>query len=205
MAKRTDDVEFEMEGEDLQAQIAALKATVDALLEAQTRPTASGGVLTEDRLETILLKVAKISAEAQERAANPSNKTHPGISVYSYAEGDRERPRPAFTCPMYWVGFPVDLDTTTAEEIELFNQARPGVFAFTRTDGRPEKLTVTGDQDAGGALTRLLFEFPVKEDRETLPSMAAILRQAYGIKTPEQIELDALRAEVAKLRVGAAA
>lgn len=184
-------------GEDLQTQIAALQATVSALLQAQT-PAG----MSEDRLEMILARVAQMSADAQERAANPSNKTHPAISVFSNPLGDREHPRPDLKCPMFWIGYPIEKDTTTAEEIQLLNLAEPGLFAFKRIDGRTtETLTITGERDPAGHVSRLLFTFPIAENRDTLPpTMAAMLRQAFKVKTAEEQELDALRAEVTKLR-----
>ncbi len=192
--KQTDD-----DGDELREQIETLQAQVGALLEAQKGT--SGGGITEDRLEKMLLRIADVTAAAQERAANPSNKTHPAISVYSYPEGDRERRRPDLKCPMFWCGYPIDWDTTTAEEVELLNQAEVGTFTFKRTDRKtPETLTVTGDRDAKGNLSRLLFTFPVAEQRATLPPMAMMLRDAFGVKSPEEIELDKLRAEVASLK-----
>jgi hypothetical protein len=187
-------IEDEAAGEDLATQVAALQATVQALLAQK-----AGGI-GEDKLEAILLRVAQMSADAQERAANPSNKTHPGMSVYSYPEGDRARPRPPFKCPMYWNGYDLTPDTTTAEEIELLNLAEPGIYRFLRTDKSPETLRVVGDRDPAGALSRLLFTFPTKENRDTLPSMAALLRDAFQIKSPEQLELEALRRQVAALQ-----
>ncbi len=148
-----------------------------------------------------MVRVAKISADAQERAANPSNKQHPHISVFSYPEGDIARPRPELKCPMFWVGYPIGHDTNTAEEIELFNIAEPGEYSFTRLDGKTkEKLTIEGQKDANGKLVRLLFTFLTSEQRDSLPSMSAMLREAFKVKTSEQLELDTLRAEVERLR-----
>lgn len=191
---KVQDDEPETDTQDLQAQIAALQATVQALVAAKSTPD-------DDRLEKILLRVAQMSADAHERAANPSNKTHPGVSVFSYPEGDRAKPRPALKCEMFWIGYPVETNTNTAAEIELLNLAEPGTYRFQRTDKSWETLTVTGDLAPGGStLTKLLFNFPVKERRDTLPSMEDMLRTAFGVKTAEQIELDALRAEVTRLK-----
>lgn len=184
----------ESTGEDLATQLQVLQAQVQTLLAMQ-----SGGI-SEERLERILSRVAQMSADAQERAVNPSNKTHPGISVYSYPEGDRARPRPDLKCKMFWCGYPIDKDTSTAEEIELLNQAVPGKFSFKRTDRTTDDLTVTGESDAAGNLSRLLFTFEAKERRDSLPPMSDLLRSAYGIKSAEEIELEALRAEVARLK-----
>lgn len=187
------------EDDDLRDQIAALQAQVQSLATLK----ASTGGLDEAALERILARVALVSAEAQERAVNPSNRTHPGVSPFSYAEGDRAKPR-ALKCPMFWVGYDLDLDTTTAYEIELLNQAQPGTYQFQRTDGMVSQMTVTADRGPAGEISRLLFDFNTKEQKETLPSMVSMLQQAFGIKTPEQLEIERLRAKLAEFQpVGA--
>lgn len=201
MAKDKTPIDDDMDGEDLQAQILALQHQVQALLQHVTAPVAGG--ISEDRLEQILGRVAQMSADAQERAANPSNKTHPGISVYSYPEGDRARPR-ALKCPMLWCGQPVGLDTSTAEEIELMNLAEPGEYEFKRSDNTRDVLTVVGERGPAGNLTKLLFSFIVK-DRAEPRSIPDMLRYALQIKTPQELEMEALRREVAQLREGVAA
>lgn len=191
-ARTKDQAEESDEGLTLQERLDALQEQVAALL-------ASKASTQNDDLEKILLSVAQMSADAHERAANPSNKTHPGISVFSHPEGDRARPRTPFKCEMFWVGYPLDLDTTTVEEIELLNLAEPGTYSFKRSDRSTETLTITGERAPDGRIEKLLFTFPVRENRETLPSMEDMLRSAFGVKTPEQRELDELRAAVARL------
>jgi len=191
--KQPDDPLDETAGEDLATQVAALQATVQALLAQKA------GGLGEDKLEAILLRVAQMSAEAQERAANPSNKTHPGMSVYSYPEGDRARPRPPLKCPMFWNGYDLTPDTTTAEEIELLNVAEPGEYTFVRSDKSTDRFQVKGERSPSGAFARLEFTFPTRENRETLPSMVDMLRAGFHVKSPEQLELEALRRQVAAL------
>lgn len=192
--KRQPKEERETDTVDLAAQVASLQSTVQLLLAQKS----SG--LDEDKLEAILTRVAQISAEAQERAANPSNKTHPAISVFSRPKGDREDPRDPLKCEMLWGGYPIGPDTTTDEEITLLNLAEPGEFAFSRTDGSRDTLFVRAQRNAAGAVHRLFFEFQTKENRETLPSMASMLRQAYHVKSAEQLELERLRKEVEELR-----
>lgn len=189
--KPTDDDEDDL---TLQEKFDALQEQVQALIAQKS------GSVDDDRLEKILLRVAQMSADAHERAANPSNKTHPAISVFSRPEGDRANPRDKLKCEMVWVGYPVDTDTTTDEEINLLNIAEPGIYQFMRYDRTTDTLTITGDRDAKGQLTRLLFQFPtnVHENRNT--AQTQILRTAFGVKTAEEVELDALRAEVARLR-----
>jgi hypothetical protein len=195
------------EGDDqtLQEQLDALKGQLETILEAQGKlgPKSGIGAVDDERLEKILLRVAQMSADAHERAANPSNKTHPAISVFSRPKGDRDDPRDALKCEMFWVGYPVDTDTTTDEEINLLNVAEPGTFQFTRTDRTTDTLTVIGERAPDGQIAKLLFTFPTRENRESLPSMCAMLKSAFNVKTPEQIELDKLRAEVERLRSAA--
>lgn len=181
----------------LQDQLEALQAQVAALVAAKV-PTSD-----DDRLEKILLRVAQMSADAHERAANPSNKTHPAMSVFSRPKGDRDDPRDPLKCEMFWVGYPLDLDTATDAEIGLLNQSEPGVYRFVRTDTTTDTLTITGDRTPDGKIAKLLFTFPVNERRETLPSMTDMLRTSFGIKSPEQIELEVLRADVARLKASA--
>jgi hypothetical protein len=194
---QTKAVESDDDDQTMAEKLEALQEQVAALLAAKSAPATSD----DDRLEKILLRVAQMSADAHERAANPSNKTHPGISVFSRPMGERADPRDALKCEMFWVGYPIDLDTTTDAEINLLNLAEPGSYHFKRTDSTLDTLTVSGDRTPDGRVHRLMFEFPITERRETLPSMENMLRTSFGVKTPEQIELDALRAEVARLKV----
>jgi hypothetical protein len=181
--------------DSLQAQVAMLQEQVKALISMR-----SSGGLDEATLERVLSKVAETTAAAQERAANPSNKSHPGISVYSYPEGDRARPR-KLNCPMTWAGQPVDLDTNTAEEIELFNLAIPGVYKFKRLDNTLDTLTVTGERDAGDTLTKLTFSFLTDKDtRDTLPGIVPMLRHAFRVPTSQERELAEMKRELEALK-----
>ena len=183
------------ETDALREEIAGLQAQVQALL---ARSQGGGGV-DAATLETILARVSQTTAAAVQQAAKRENEQHPGISAYSHPEGDVAKPR-ELKCRMFWVGYDIDVDTVTYEEVGLLNRAEPGVYTFLRPDGRPEQMTVTGERGPDGALQKLLFDFRVREGRETLPSMTTMLRQAFGLKTPEQEELDRLRAELATVR-----
>jgi len=191
------------ENAELRAQLAALAKQVETLTKAQT---VSGGI-TADQLEAVMSKLITVQADAQLAALREiaerdqrDDINYPRKSVYSYPEGDRARPRPQFKCRMFWVGFDMDWDTTTAEEIELLNQFEPGEYTFRRIGGALENLHVTGEKNASGALTKLDFMFASKEQRDTLPPMAWMLRDALGVKTAEQVEIERLKAEIAKLR-----
>jgi hypothetical protein len=192
-AELPDPDEPDSDTQSLQAQLAVLQKQVQLLLAAQT---ASGGI-TEDRLEAILLRVTEATAAAQERAANPSNKFHPEISAFSYPEGDRAHPKPDLQCEIFWVGFPMEKEMLTPDEVILLNLVKPGLFQFTRTDGKRDKVTVTGTQAADGKLERLEIVFACRgDDKANLPSMVSMLREMVGVPTKEA----ELEAEVAMLR-----
>lgn len=153
-------------------------------------------------------KRAKYEAEAWTRLNKRENDPAPMISVFN-PRGDRDHPRPELKCKMEWVGYPLDRDSLTADEIALLNAAEPGEFTFHRTDGSPEKLTVTPLTSATGRLEKLSFYFPCRGDnRHNLPGLAHLLQQVQG-KLPKEAELyaqlEALRAELETVKAGAAA
>lgn len=186
----------------LKAQVAALAEQVQALLATQR---ASGGI-TAEQLKDVMTEVVKVQAEAHSAAMREiaerdqrDDVNYPRISAFSYPEGDRKRPRPLLKCRMFWAGADIDWDTTTATELELLNAIEPGDFIFRRIGGAPENLTVTGERNASGKLTKLDFTFKTKEQRDTLPAMVSMLRDALGVKSPIEQEVEMLRAKLAAL------
>lgn len=147
--------------------------------------------------DDFLQKQARYQAEAHQRLVNPSNPNHPGISVYSNPKGEVADPKPPLKCQMFWVGYEETIDTLTPIEVDLLNQMVPGEYQFSRTDGTPEKLSVTGETDSRGRLTKMNFLFTCRgEFRHNLPGKVQMLREALG----EQNELDKLRAENERLK-----
>lgn len=152
---------------------------------------------TKQDSDEFLQKKAKYDAEAMERQQNPSNKTHPGISVFSLPGGERDFPKPKLKCQIFWVGYEETADTLTPTEIDLMNRLEPGEYSFERTDGSPDTLSVEGQRNAGGKLTQMLIMFKCRgEYRMTVPAKVTMLRKALGL---EQSESD-LRAEVERLK-----
>lgn len=188
---------------ELRAQLATLAAQVDALTTARVQ---SGGI-TADQLEAVLSKLVTVQADAHSAAMREiaerdqrDDLNYPRISAYSYPEGDKKHPRDPFKCRIFWNGFDMDWDTTTAQEIELLNRVEPGDYTFRRVDGRTfEKIAVNGDRKADGTLSRLEFFFPTKENKDTLPSMVSMLRDILGVKTPEQERIAELERQIAQL------
>ena len=75
-----------------------------------------------DAKARVVLETERLLLE-QERAKRemPENKQSPGISVYSYPEGELVRPKPAMKCRMFWVNRELTPETLTPGEIELLN------------------------------------------------------------------------------------
>jgi hypothetical protein len=139
-----------------------------------------------------LRKMAEYQAEANRRALRPENEQHPGISVYSNPDGDLKDQKPDLKAKVFWVGYPLEKDTLTPEEVALINDLQPGNYSFTRTDGTKAQAEVTARLDAGGAIARLEVVFPAKGDaHKTLPPMTVMLREMLG-KPSREAELAAL-------------
>jgi polyhydroxyalkanoate synthesis regulator phasin len=203
VTKKKDDETVD-EHADLRAQLAALSAQVQMLTQSQVQ---SGGGITAEQLKEVMTGLVKVQADAHTAAMREiaerdqrDDLNYPRISVYSYPEGDKANPRPPFKCRIFWNGFDMDWDTTTAYEIELLNRVEPGNYTFRRVDGRtPEKITVNGERNALGQLSKLEFFFPTKENRDTLPSMASMLRDILHVGTPEQERIAELERQIARL------
>jgi hypothetical protein len=166
-----------------------------------------------------LKKRAQFEAEAQKRVLRPENEHHPGISAFSYPEGDLKRPKPELKCKTFWVGIDEREEQNTPEELELFNQLiakteREGfsavdddrepcaIYSLVKTDGSPLRVTVKGRQGIGGKLTEMVVAFPCRGDnRHNLPTKVAMLRDMVGIKT----ESGDLRRQIAELQAQLAA
>ena len=187
----------------LRAQVADLANQVAMLTKVQV----VGGGVTAEQLEAVMGRLLSVQANAHAEAMKEiaerdrrDDVNYPRVSVFSYPEGDKANRRPDLKCRMFWCGADIDWDTTTAYEIELLNQFEPGEYTFKRIGGAPEKLSVDGEKNAAGKLSKLNFIFPTKEQRDTLPPMSWMLRDALGVKTPEQIEIDRLRAQIEEMR-----
>lgn len=128
----------------------------------------------DDKLEQILAKTAQISADAMRKSLKPENTFHPGISVYSYPEGDRERKRPQLPFELLWLGFPVHREDSvcTWYEMEEYAKLQPGEYQCSLRDGGATiKVTVKGEEGPDGKLSRLVVNYPATRDnRSQIPS-----------------------------------
>ncbi len=120
---------------------------------------------------------AEASARAHQQLNKKENDFCPEKSVYSYPEGDRERPRPEMRCDTYWCGDKVEEKSLhTVLERELMNRVSPGSYLCSRPDGSTIKVDVIGTYDHKKELTKVEFTFPVERNMQ-VPSMTTWLRE----------------------------
>lgn len=107
----------------------------------------------------------------QRKAMKPENDQHPGISAFSYPEGDQARPKPALRRKTFFNGTIQRVDELTAVEAELYNRfdatrtARTGMWtAQVRRNGSEEELWI-------------LTEPHTLDGRQSLPELSLILRE----------------------------
>lgn len=126
------------------------------------------------------------SAKAQKRAMRPENEHHPGISSFSYPEGDQARPRPALECETFYAGYPIELDVALAREIELFNQITlDGIYAVEKSDGSEVKIEVQIERNHRNKPTKKLVILPA-QGKHNWPKQTAVLEAIVAEQTRRQ-------------------
>jgi len=174
-----------MAKEETGAVVAMPQALVELLLEKLGAPQASA--FDAKQLADILEKTGLNTAAAMQKAMKPENAFHPGVSCYSYPEGDRERPRPKLKCKMTWVSADLDPETLHWYELELLNQATPGDFHVTNADQSQTTLNIRPEADTTtGRLDKLHFSFPVRDGQSrNVSPMSVWLLEAQGLSYME--------------------
>lgn len=165
-------------------------------------PTAKERVALE--AERLLLERERVAREM------PENRQSPGISVYSYPEGDLKRPKPPLKCKTFWCGREETMETLTPMEIEWLNKLEPGTYKVTKTDGGRIDFKVRVKRADSGALEEMAIVFPCNgEHRHNHGSKVSYCRQAMGEYIPSvdelMVELARLKEELASARTGIAA
>lgn len=132
-------------------------------LNAAKAQTGGAGLSAED-LRSIL--------KDQRKAMKPENDQHPGISAFSYPEGEQARPKGQLRRITRFIGMRQREDSLTPVEIDLFNRfdgsrvARGGAWrADLKGHGTAEELHILCDD----ALTL--------DGRASMPSLSLILRE----------------------------
>src|SRR5688572_27831468 len=91
--------------------LSAMKALIDSMKSASP----ADAERTALEAERLMLERERITREM------PENKQAPGVSVFSYPEGDLKHPKPDLKCAMYWAGYELTLETLTPTEVDLLN------------------------------------------------------------------------------------
>lgn len=145
---------------------------------ASTRQSGAG--ITSDDLKDILTGATQVTAAAMQKAMKPENQDHPGISCFSYPEGDQKHPKPTLPYELFWNGYPVHMfpETQTWREMELLCALEPGEYTVLMKDGSKMSISAKAETDADGKVTKLVVSFPVsREDKWRVPSMQVALYQ----------------------------
>ena len=123
----------------------------------------------------------------QRKAMKPENDRHPGISAFSYPEGESKRPKPALRRKVYFNGISEDAESLTPLEIELYNRfegtrlARNGMWkAEVRRNGSAEILHITNEPKT-------------LDGRQSLPALSLIARELLDGEVAVNPELLASR------------
>lgn len=161
----------------------------------------SGGITKED-LAAILTQTAQVSAQTMQKALKPENETHPGLSAFSHAEGDQKQPKGALPFECYYNGYPVHKfpETETWREWQLYSQVKPGEYTVIRKDGTPMHVTVRGEKDALGKLTKVWIEHPILRDEKGLvPPKTVLLYQILHNENPRKAFVEAMQEHIASM------
>jgi hypothetical protein len=164
------------------AVVAMPQALVELLLERLGAPAAAASGLTAEQLAEILKSTGLSTAAAMQSALKPENANHPGVSCYSYPEGDFVKPRPTLKCLMTWCSAEIDPETQHWYELELLNKAQPGEYVVTQADMGHTTLTIRPEADpTTGKLFKLHFSFPLKDgESKRVSPMSVWLLEAQG-------------------------
>lgn len=132
--------------------------------------------ITPEMLKEILAH----QATAVQKAMKPENAEHPGLSVFSHPEGDKAHPKPPLPFELIDNGYPVHQfpETETWRAWGMYAQLQPGEYSVIRKDGTVMAVTITGERDANGKVTKLLMKYPIlREERGLVPPKTVMLAQ----------------------------
>jgi hypothetical protein len=147
--------------------------------------------ITKDDLKEIL----DANSKGIQKALKPENEFHPGISAFSYPEGDVKHPKPDLPFQFWYNGYPCHMfkETEHWREWELMAQVKPGEYTVVRKDGSVMQVTVKGETDANLKLTKISVEFPVsREEKWLVPPKTVVLYQLVYADHPRQRFVEAM-------------
>lgn len=173
---------------------------LEALLMRVSAAQGGGGGLTNEQFAETLRQTMGTQAEAFGRQLRPENVVHPGISAFSYPEGDLARPKPILKDAngkpreTIFCGARQAESTLTPAEIDAFNaitgscEARGGSwFARIKPSGKGKSEVLWVHVSCADI-----------DDRMELPSLSVILNElASG---PKAVNLESVLAQLQDLK-----
>jgi hypothetical protein len=140
-------------------------------------------------LKELMAGAAIVAANHTDKVQNPSNKAHPAISAFSYPEGDLARPKPLPPFQFIYAGYPCTKwpETEHWRELELMCEVvKPGVYPIIRKDGSKMNVTVIGEYDVDGSLSKVEVFFGEKDHKG---NFARIPRSENNLIPPKAVVL----------------
>lgn len=150
------------------------------------------GGITKDDLAAIL----DANSKGIQKALKPENEFHPGVSAFSYPEGDVAHPKKDLPFQFWYNGYPSHMfrETEHWREWELMAKVTPGTFTVVRKDGSLMTVEVKAERDANQQLTRLDVTFPIsREEKWLVPPKSVVLYQLVHSDHPRKRFLEAMQ------------
>jgi len=173
-----------------------MAAVIDLLIDKIGQLSAGNGGITTEQLDKLLEKTAGTTADAFRQALIPENKVHPGISVFSYPEGEQKRPSPKLKLETIFCGYRQRTDNVQPEVIDAFNALADGQ-TYEARDGRWKAwIARNGTQ----SILMVHCDEAIDRDRaRDLPSDLAILLELKN--GPQAVDLGVLTRQLHEMKV----
>lgn len=145
---------------------------IGALIEGM-----KGIAMSPESLKDILKQQGEITAELSRKARWPENPQHPGISAYSYPEGDLAHEKPKLSRETYFCGAREDEEHLTPGEILAYN----AIISPKVCRGGAWRAEIIQSQAMGAKPTlHVIVPKDTVDQRMTLPSLHLILHELNG-------------------------
>lgn len=172
------------------------------LLEALVQQKQQAQPFDMDALKEVLAQTSQQTAQAMQKAMKPENTEHPGISAFSYPEGDLARPKVITPYEVWYFNYPVHMfpETEHWRELELIAQVKPGAYSILLKDQTMMQIEVKGTRDGDGKLRKIEIGIPEdksisREEKWLMPPKTVLLYQLvhHGTASPKRVYMEAMR------------
>lgn len=172
------------------------------LLEALVQQKQHAQPFDMDALKEVLAQTSQATAQAMQKAMKPENTDHPGVSAFSYPEGDKAHPKAVPPYELWYFQYPMHMfpETEHWKEMELACQVQPGEYTVLRKDESSMRIVVTAESNGDGKITKLRIGLPEgagisREDKWLMPPKTVLLYQLVHANegTPKRVYLKAMQ------------